>query len=302
MDISTYLYFDGNCEPAFKFYEGALGGRIAMMLKYADAPSDQPVSAGTENRIMHARLLTHGRMLMGSDAPAGRFAKPQGFSVALNVDSPEEAERVFAALAEGGEVHHPLMETFFAHKFGMLQDQFGVAWLVNCEKSQGEAKEASRPFVISRTFDAPREAVWKAFTDADVMREWWGPKGVGVVSSKMDFRPGGTYHYAMRTPDGTVMWGKMVYREIEAPSRIHFVNSFADGYGSVMRHPLAPSWPIQLLSTFTFAEDDGRTTFTVEWKPLDPTLEEQATFDQGHESMTNGWTGTLDGLEGYLAR
>ncbi|MEZ5818835.1 MAG: VOC family protein [Hyphomicrobiaceae bacterium] len=134
MDINTYLYFDGRCEEAFKVYEKVLKGRIVMMLKYADAPTGQPVSAGTENRIMHARILVGSRFLMGSDTPEGRFRKPQGFSVAVNVDTPGEAERVFAELSRGGSVSVPLTETFFADRFGMLEDRFGVAWIVNCEK------------------------------------------------------------------------------------------------------------------------------------------------------------------------
>jgi PhnB protein len=134
MELTTYLYFDGDCEQAFKFYEKALGGSIAMMMKYDEAPSDQPCAEGLQNRIMHVRLMVGDQRLMGSDVPAGTPAKPQGFSVALNVEKPEDADRVFAALSDGGNVSHPLNETFFAHKFGMLQDRFGVAWLVNCEK------------------------------------------------------------------------------------------------------------------------------------------------------------------------
>ena len=138
MDLSTYLYFDGDCEQAFKFYETALNGRIVMMLKYDAAPSDQPVSPGTEGRVMHARLAYGERFLMASDTPVGKFMKPQGFSVAVGVDTPAEAERVYTALAEGGTMHYPLAETFFAHRFGMLEDKFGVAWLINCEKATGQ--------------------------------------------------------------------------------------------------------------------------------------------------------------------
>ena len=304
MDLSTYLYFDGECETAFKFYEKALNARIVMMLKYDEAPSDQPVSPGTENRVMHARLVYGGRFLMGSDTPAGKFQKPQGFSVAVGVDTPAEAERVYAALAEGGKSSYPLAETFFAHRFGMLEDRFGIAWLINCEKSMGDtpAKETGEPFVISRALDAPLQAVWKAFTDPARMQQWWGPKGVEVISSKMDLRPGGTYHYGMRTPDGKIMWGRMVYREIEPEKRIHFVSGFSDENGGLTRHPLAPVWPLELLSTFTFEERDGKTVFSVRWETLNPTPEEQTAFDNGRTSMTNGWSGTLDQLDAYLAR
>lgn len=158
-------------------------------------------------------------------------------------------------------------------------------------------------FVISRVLDAPRDLVWKCFTDPGHMQQWWGPKGVKILSSKMDLRVGGTYHYGMQTPDGTTMWGKFVYREIAPPERLVFINSFSDESGGVTRHPLAPTWPLQMLSTFTFEKQpDGKTKFTIRWTPFEATEEERKTFDAGHASMTQGWSGTLEQLEAYLAK
>lgn len=95
----------------------------------------------------------------------------------------------------------------------------------------------------------------------------------------------------------------MIYREIAPPDRIVFVNSFSDEAGGLMRHPMAPNWPLELLSTFTFTADAADTTsFSVSWTPLDPTPDEQAAFDSGHASMQQGWTGTLDRLADYLAK
>ena len=156
-------------------------------------------------------------------------------------------------------------------------------------------------FAITRVFDAPRDLVWKAFTEPKRLKEWWGPKGVTIIESKMDLRPGGSYHYAMRTPDGNTMWGKFVYREITPPSRMVFVNSFSDEAGGVTRHPMAPNWPLEMLSTFLFEEESGKTRFTVRWSPLNATEEERATFAAGHASMHQGWGGTLDKLAAYLA-
>jgi uncharacterized protein YndB with AHSA1/START domain len=160
----------------------------------------------------------------------------------------------------------------------------------------------SKDFVISRVLAAPRDLVWKCFTDADRMKHWWGPKGVDVVSAKMDLRAGGSFHYAMKTADGTIMWGRFVYREIAAPDRQVFISSFSDEAGGVTRHPLAPTWPLELLSTFTFEDaPGGKTKFTVRWSPLNATADEQKAFDDGHASMTQGWSGTMDRLETYLA-
>jgi uncharacterized protein YndB with AHSA1/START domain len=163
---------------------------------------------------------------------------------------------------------------------------------------------ASKPtgdFVISRVFDAPRDLLWKCFTEPERMAQWWGPAGVKVVKTKMDLRVGGIYLYGMQNPDGNVMWGRMLYREIAPPERLVFINSFSDEAGGLTRHPLAPNWPLQLLSVFTFeAVPGGKTRFTVQWTPYEATADEQAAFDAGHASMTAGWSGTLDKLGGYV--
>jgi uncharacterized protein YndB with AHSA1/START domain len=135
------------------------------------------------------------------------------------------------------------------------------------------------------------------------MRQWWGPKGFTVFSSKMDLRPGGTYHYGLRAPNGSPMWGKFVYREITPPERLVVITSFSDEAGGVSRHPMAPSWPLHLLSTFTFEEQPGgKTRLTVRWSPHEATEEEIKTFEAGRDSMRQGWSGTFDQLAVYLAR
>jgi uncharacterized protein YndB with AHSA1/START domain len=169
--------------------------------------------------------------------------------------------------------------------------------------TQTDTAGKSKEFVLSRVFDAPRELVWKCFTDPEHMKGWWGPKGVSVVTSKMDLRPGGTYHYGMKPADGPVMWGRQVYREIVPPEKLVFINSFSDENGGLARHPMAPTWPIEMMSIFTFEElPGGKTKFTLRWSAHNATAEEQKTFDEGHASMTQGWNGSLEGLEAYLAK
>ena len=169
------------------------------------------------------------------------------------------------------------------------------------KRPRAMTESAVREFVISRVVNVSRELLWKAFTEPECMARWWGPKGFTVRVSKMDLRPGGIYHYCLRSPDGSDMWGKFVYREIVKPERLILVNSFSDEQGNLTRHPLKPTWPLEMLSTFTFVEQEGRTKFTVQWAPLNATEEERKTFDAGHESMQQGWTGTLDQLAEYLA-
>lgn len=171
------------------------------------------------------------------------------------------------------------------------------------EKTKSPATNiAGKEFVISRTFDIPRDFMFKVWTDPEHMQRWWGPKGVTVVHSKMDLRPRGIYHYCLRTSDGHEMWGKFVFREIVKPERLVFVNSFSDEKGGLTRHPGSALWPLEMLSTITFIEQGGKTTVTVRWSPLNATEEERKTFEEGFDSMQKGWTGTLDQLTDYLAK
>ena len=165
------------------------------------------------------------------------------------------------------------------------------------------AETRSDEFVISRVLDAPRELVWRCFTEVEHMKQWWGPKGVTVTQAKMNLRPGGTFHYRMETADGGEIWGKMAYREITPRDRIVFLNSFSDAAGGTTNHPMAPTWPLEMLSIFTFEDvPGGKTRFTVRWSPHNATDEEQRTFDAGHDSMRQGWGGTLDKLEAYVKK
>lgn len=160
---------------------------------------------------------------------------------------------------------------------------------------------AERPFVIPHSFAAPRELVWQAWTEPERLRQWFGPKGCTMSVANMDFRPGGTCHSCLRTPDGREMWGKFIYREMAAPEQLVYVQHFSDAAGGITRHPLSPTWPLRVLTTLTFAEQNGETLLTVRWVPLEPTDKERQTFDGAHEGMKQGWTGTFEQLASYLA-
>jgi len=158
-------------------------------------------------------------------------------------------------------------------------------------------------FVTSRVVAAPRDLVWKAWTEVERMKQWWGPKGFKVFHANLDLRPGGEFHYGMKSPDGHDMWGKFVFREISAPSRLVFLSSFSDPEANVTRAPFpGREWPLRMLSTITFAERDGKTEITVRWAPFEATAEEQASFDGMRDSMTGGWGGTFDQLGDYLSK
>jgi PhnB protein len=135
MQLSTYLNFNGQCEAAFKFYEQCLGGKIEFMAAYKGTPMEAMVPPEWGLKIMHATLLVGEHVLMGCDVMPGRFEEPKGFSVTLGLNDLAEAERIFNALAKNGKVSMPVQKTFWAAGFGMLLDQFGIPWMINCAQA-----------------------------------------------------------------------------------------------------------------------------------------------------------------------
>jgi PhnB protein len=136
MSITPYLFFDGRCEEAIAFYRQAVGAEVGMMLRFKDCP--EPQTSGDSNRqnaekIMHASLQIKGGVVMMSDGHARGRPKFEGFALSLAAGDEPEAERLFQALSVGGEVRMPLSRTFFAKRFGMLSDRFGVSWMIILE-------------------------------------------------------------------------------------------------------------------------------------------------------------------------
>ncbi len=168
------------------------------------------------------------------------------------------------------------------------------------ERSGQKTETSAVEFVFSRVFDSPRRQVFNAWTQCEHLMKWWGPKGCTMEFCRIDLRPGGVYHYGMRTPDGGMMWGKFVFREVSAPGRLVYVSSFSDEHGGITRHPLAAGWPLEMLSTMTLTEHDGKTTVTMSVVPINESESERRTFVDGHKSMQGGWSGTLDRLDAHL--
>ena len=137
MKLNTYLVFDGRCKEAFELYAQVLGGKIEAMLSHAGTPAEGHVPPEWLDKIMHARLTVGSSLLMGSDAPPDRFQKPHGFSVNIGIDEVADAERIFHALAENGTIGMPIGPTFWATRFGMVTDRFGVPWMINCPQTGG---------------------------------------------------------------------------------------------------------------------------------------------------------------------
>ena len=136
MRLHPHLAFDGHCEEAFNFYAESLHGKISFLLRFGDSPMAQQTPAGWHDKVIHATLMWGDQVLSGADAWGDRYRAPQGFSVTLDVEDPAEADRLFAALARNGTVTMPIQETFWAHRFGALTDQFQVPWMINCGKQR----------------------------------------------------------------------------------------------------------------------------------------------------------------------
>ncbi len=155
--------------------------------------------------------------------------------------------------------------------------------------------------MITREFDAPRALVFKAWTEAERLARWWGPKGFSVEVGSFDLRPGGVFHYSQRAPNGAELWGKFVYHEVVAPERLVFTSSFADAEGNTVRNPWSQDWPLEILNVLTLTEQGSRTTLTMSGGPINASPAELATFEAARSSVQQGLGGTLDQLDAYLA-
>ena len=136
MKLNTHINFGGQCEAAFRFYERCFSGKIVTMLKWGDSPMANEVPPEWSDKICHATLTIEGSELAGADVPPEQYEDPRGFQVLLGIDIPEDAERVFNELAEHGLVKMPLQKTFWAVRYGIVVDRFGVPWEVNCDQTK----------------------------------------------------------------------------------------------------------------------------------------------------------------------
>ena len=137
MKLHTYLNYGGNCEEAFRFYERHLGGKVTTLMRRAEQPNPGEIPPGWENSILYARMELGETDLMAADVPPERFQPMRSAYLSLAVTTPDEAERIYTLLADGGQIFMPMQETFFAFRFGMLRDKFGTSWMILHPKPQG---------------------------------------------------------------------------------------------------------------------------------------------------------------------
>ena len=157
-------------------------------------------------------------------------------------------------------------------------------------------------FKLARTCDASKALLWDVVTKAEHLANWFGPAGMKLIVKSLDLRVGGTFLYGMQMPTDVTMWGKWVFREINAPDSLAYVVSFCNEAGQPVRHPMAPLWPLEVLAIQTLTEKDGKTIYESQSFPINATPEERAIFKAGHAGMQMGFGGTFTQLELYLAK
>ena len=133
MRANAHLAFSGQCEEAFHYYERHLGGKITRLLHYEGTPAQNMMPADMANKVVHAQIKIGDSIIMGADSPPNRYTQAHGIALTLQADTPDDAVRMFGALADGGSIQMPMEKTFFAKKFGMLRDRFGIPWMIICE-------------------------------------------------------------------------------------------------------------------------------------------------------------------------
>jgi PhnB protein len=141
MQVSHYLSFKGQCEEAFTFYHQCLGGTLGPLFRYTGSPLADQAPSGWDDKIMHGSVTIGDLVLMGADIAPAQYEEPKGFSLSLQMKSVDDAERIFRGLAEGGKVVMPLEKTFWAARFGVVADRFGIPWLINCEGTDQTSAE-----------------------------------------------------------------------------------------------------------------------------------------------------------------
>ena len=164
-----------------------------------------------------------------------------------------------------------------------------------------DTPDSSVDFVLTRTFNAPRERVFATMTETDHLTQWWGPAGCAIEVVSHDLRPGGIFHYCMRFTPSAAMFGKFDYLEVVRPERIVFINGFSDAQGTRTRYEMIPTWPVEVITTVTLEEREGATFMTFHSSPRNASQLEIETFNAGHASMNEGFGGMYDVYEKYLA-
>lgn len=249
-----------------------------------------PDGADYANRIQYIEIVRPERLVYSH----GDDEKEEHFRVTVTMEDKGNATELTMRMVF--QTAEELEET--VNKYGAIE---GAKSTMSRLAEELEVLKTTN-LEITRTFNAPRDLVFKAWTDPEHLKHWWGPKGYDITISKFDLQPGGLFHYNMQNPDGHQMWGKFVFREVAGPGKLVFVNSFSDLQGNTVRAPFSELIPLEILNIVTFTEQDGQTTITLRGVPIQATEEEVRFFYSMHPSMQQGYGSTFDQLDVHLAK
>jgi uncharacterized protein YndB with AHSA1/START domain/uncharacterized glyoxalase superfamily protein PhnB len=300
--IEPYLFFNGQCEEALTFYQEAIGAQVLFLMHFKDSPEPPPpgrLPAGFENKVMHATVRVGEATFMASDGcHAG--TNFQGFSLSLALPAAADTDRVFAALADGGTVQMPLTKTFWSPRFGMVADRFGVNWMITVaeepkgcpgkESAEGSSACAERELSITRLIDASSDKLYRAWTEPELLKQWFTPAPWCTTHAEVDVRPGGSQSVTMRGPNGEEVHCRGVYLEVAPNERLVWTDAYSTAW--------EPSTRAFMTAVITFENENGKTRYTARsrhWTVADL---------QAHEKMgfSDGWNKATDQLEALVAK
>lgn len=288
MSIQPYLFFNGRCEEAIAFYGEALGAKLIMKMRFDENPQPQPMPLpeGWGGKIMHCALQIDDATLLASDAMSNEGTRFDGFMVSLNAADAAQAEQRFNALSAGGQVRMPLAKTFWSPCFGMLTDRFGVGWMIGVQaEPQANAPKPgeSRELVLQRVIDVPREKLYRAWTEPELLKQWFAPRPWTTPHVELDLRPGGSSLFVMRGPDGQEFPNPGIYLDVVENERIVFTDAYVSAW--------EPSAKPFMTGTITFEDlGGGKTRYTARvthWSVADCEAHEKMGFHEGWGKCTD---------------
>lgn len=245
--IIPYLKFNGNCEEAMKFYKESLDAELELQrVEHSPIASQMPPEAG--KKILHSVLTKENMVLMASDMIfQGNLQPGNVVTLTLNCDQPEEINRYFSNLSEGGEILYPLKEEFWGATHGQVKDKFGFIWMLNHNKKFPVAEPGMHTIKDVWEFDAPVEIVFNTMTDPTYISEWWGPRRFTTQVDKMDVTTGGSWRFIQKDSENNEFAFHGVYHSVEAPSRLVYTFEYEGMPGHV------------LMETIDFVSDQNKT-------------------------------------------
>jgi PhnB protein len=297
--IESYLNFNGNTEEAFEFYKSVFGGEFSSLVRFRDMPMvGVTIPDAAAGKVMHISLPIGENTLMATDileSQGMELRQGNNVNLFIAVDNREEADRIFAALSAGGAIDMPMADQIWGDYYGSFRDKFGVLWMINCPIPQTNKKELK----ISRVVNAPRDIVWRAWTDPELIKAWWGPKTYTSPFAKFELWPGGKYLYCMRSPEGKDIWSAGTIREVVPQQRLVMTDSFSDSEGNIVNaayYDMNADYPLESVVIVQLEDEGDQTRMTMEYEDV------TAMPDDDLEGMKQGWNEMFDKLDVLLKK